>query len=231
MWGPKSSPRGEEGCSLAGDSFLCVSLPYDVLRRLLRGNLRYTANASSSTDSFCARARRGHVTSAGSRGTPVSARRKAGLPLARVAGLGAFASLSCSGSSPELEKGIKRSAGSGAVIVRLMHRQKSGYVSPFAQRSKMTGGRGSIVLACLFCEGFCLLVAASDPPLNNSLAAVLWAERPALYPPASNPTQPISSNIMNGKRVSLPVRKGLAYLQTVADNSRQFGSLDIQRCK
>ena len=146
-WGPKSSPRGEEGCSLAGDSFLCVSLPYDVLRRLLRGNLRYTAKASSSTDSFCARARRGHATSAGSRGTPVSARRKAGLPLARVAGLGAFASLSCSGSSPELEKGIKRSAGSGAVIVRLMHRQKSGYVSPFAQRSKMTGGRGSIVLA------------------------------------------------------------------------------------
>ena len=146
-WGPKSSPRGEEGCSLAGDSFLCVSLPYDVLRRLLRGNLRYTANASSSTDSFCARARRGHATSAGSRGTPVSARRKAGLPLARVAGLGAFASLSCSGSSPELEKGIKRSAGSGAVIVRVMHRQKSGYVSPFAQRSKMTGGRGSIVLA------------------------------------------------------------------------------------
>ena len=90
----------------------------------------------------------------------------------------------------------------------------------------MTGGRGSIVLACLFSEGFCLavLVAVSDPPLNSSLAAVLWAERPALYPPASNPTQPISSNIMNGKRVSLPVRKGLAYLQTVADNCRQFGS-------
>ena len=91
------------------------------------------------------------------------------LPIARVAGLCAFASLSCSGSSPELEKGIKRSAGSGAVIVtnRLMHRQKSGYVSPFAQRSKMTGGRVSIVLACLFCEGFCLLVAASDTPLKK----------------------------------------------------------------
>ena len=58
-WGPKSSPRGEEGCSLAGESFLCVSLPYDVLRRLLRGNLRYTAKAGSSTHSFCARALRG----------------------------------------------------------------------------------------------------------------------------------------------------------------------------
>ena len=69
-WGPKSSPRGEEGCSLAGDSFLCVSLPYDVLRRLLRSNLRYTATASSSTDSFCARARRGHEPSAGSGGIP-----------------------------------------------------------------------------------------------------------------------------------------------------------------
>ena len=69
-WGPKSSPRGEEGCSLAGESFLCVSLPYDVLRRLLRGNLRYTAKASSSTDSFCARARRGHEPSAGFTGIP-----------------------------------------------------------------------------------------------------------------------------------------------------------------
>ena len=107
--------------------------------------------------------------SAGSAGIFVSAWTIAGrvLPIARLAGLVAFASLSCSGSSPELEKGIKRSAGSGAVIVRLMHRQKSGYVSPFAQRSKMTGGRVSIVLACLFCEGFCLLVAASDTPLKK----------------------------------------------------------------
>ena len=42
-------------------------------------------------------------------------------------------------------------------------------------------------------------VAVSDMPLNSSLAAVLWAERPALCPPASSPTQPMSRNISEWK--------------------------------
>ena len=61
-WGPKSAGfylGGMKGALWRGSAFLCVSLPFDVLRRLLRGNLRYTAKAGSSAYSFCARALRG----------------------------------------------------------------------------------------------------------------------------------------------------------------------------
>ena len=61
-WVPKCAGfylGGKKGALWRGSAFLCVSLPFDVLRRLLRGNLRYTAKAGSSTHSFCARALRG----------------------------------------------------------------------------------------------------------------------------------------------------------------------------
>ena len=82
---------------------MCVSLPFDVLRRLLRGNLRTLRRLAVQHTHF-AHGRYEAAASAGSGGIFVSAWTIAGrvLPIARLAGLVAFASLSCSGSSPEL---------------------------------------------------------------------------------------------------------------------------------
>ena len=61
-WGPKSAGfylGGKKGALWRGSAFCASACRFDVLRRLLRGNLRYTAKAGSSTHSFCARALRG----------------------------------------------------------------------------------------------------------------------------------------------------------------------------
>ena len=61
-WGPKSAGfylGGKKGALWRGSAFCASARRFDVLRRLLRGNLRSTAKAGSSTHSFCARALRG----------------------------------------------------------------------------------------------------------------------------------------------------------------------------
>ena len=61
-WGPKSAGfylGGKKGTLWRGSAFCASACRIDVLRRLLRGNLRHTAKAGSSTHSFCARALRG----------------------------------------------------------------------------------------------------------------------------------------------------------------------------
>ena len=54
-----AASSGDRGALWRGSAFCASACRFDVLRRLLRGNLRYTAKAGSSTHSFCARALRG----------------------------------------------------------------------------------------------------------------------------------------------------------------------------